>query len=800
MVRALAAQCAREPPAKWKSPDAQSARWPSARLGSAPCQKVPKLATNVGAIMSFGQWLRASRKERGLSIAALAKATHYSPGYLSRVESGKRPATAELAQACDKALAMNGDLVALVTARDDPPSRAAPMQLPPSASLFAGRGEELRLLDELLAESGLEQLAPRVVICAVEGMGGVGKSALVVHWAHRARDRFSDGVLFADLLGYDPRLPPAAPDEILDGFLRALGQDPAAVEPPGQQRSAQFRTLVAGKSVLLVLDNARTSEQVRPLLPGTGTCMVVVTSRDRLTGLCVRDGARSVALDELTTPEALELLRTVVGAQRVSAEEDAARQLCRACGHLPLALRIVADQNAARPHLTIGELAGQLADERSRLDALAAHDDESTAVRATFSWSYDNLPGPQARAFRLLALHPGDWFCAQAAAELLDEDQAGTQRLLESLASRHLLQPLAAGRYRFHDLLRAYATECLARHEDAADQQSAWRRLASWYLHTAASAGRRLVPSRRPNSLSLPPAECRTPLVLDDYASALEWCEAERANLMAVIRQAGRSGPLGTAAALVHELWGFFYLRRHVADWRAAGEVAVDAALRLGNQVLLADALSGLGSALSAGGDAERARVKRHEALAAYRAIGDDHGAATQLNNIGDSLMAAGRHREALDYFRQALPMQVSADPSWDHGITMANLGEAYLALGEPDEAAAHLKGALGELRGPDTGWVVAIVLTHLGKLAAEQGRPDEAIGHFSEARDMNRQVGNEWGMANTLTALGEVLSDNDREEEARDAWTKALAIYERLGDAQAAAVRTLLAARRTRA
>jgi tetratricopeptide (TPR) repeat protein/transcriptional regulator with XRE-family HTH domain len=747
--------------------------------------------------MSFGQRLRASRKERGLSIATLAKATHYSPGYLSRVESGKRPPTAELARACDKALAMNGELLALATAPGDPPPRAVPMQLPPPVSLFAGRGEELRLLDEMLAEAGPEQAAPRVVISAVEGMGGVGKSALAVHWAHRARDRFPDGVLFADLLGYDPRLPPAVPDEILDGFLRALGQDPAAIEPPGQQRSAQFRTLLAGRAVLLVLDNARTSEQVRPLLPGTGTAMVIVTSRDRLTGLHVRDGARSIALDELTTAEALDLLRAVAGGQRVDAEDDAARQLCRACGHLPLALRIVADQIAARPHLTIGELAGQLADERGRLDALAAHDDESTAVRATFSWSYVNLPGPQARAFRLLASHPGDWFSGQAAAEILDEDQAGTQRLLESLASRHLLQPLAAGRHRFHDLLRAYATECLARNADPAERESAWHRLASWYLHTAAGAGRRLAPSRRRrDSMSLPAPECRAPLALDDYASALQWCEAERANLMAVIRQAGQAGPPETAAALARELWGFFYLRRHVADWRAAGEVAVGAALRLENQALLADALSGLGSALSAGGDAGPARVKRHEALAAYRAIGDDHGAATQLNNIGDSLMAAGRHREALDYFRQALPMQAGAGPSWAHGITRANLGEAHLALSQPDEAAGHLKDALRELRGTDTGWVVAIVLTHLGQLAADQGRPDEAIGHLSEARDMHHQVGNEWGMANTLTALGKVLSDNHREEEARDAWTGALAIYERLGDAQAAAVRTLLAPR----
>jgi hypothetical protein len=337
---------------------------------------------------------------------------------------------------------------------------------------FTGREEELIELDRLLAtteHAGSTWEPTAVVIAAVSGTAGVGKTALAVRWAHRARSRFPDGQLYVDLRGYDPEQPVSAADA-LGGFLAALGVAAHEIPPAVDDRAARYRTEITGRRMLVMLDNAATVDQVRPLLPGAASCFVLVTSRDSLAGLIARHGAHRIELDLLPLPDAVTLLRTLLG-RRVLAEPAAAATLAEQCARLPLALRVAAELAASRPAASLGQIVADLADHRHRLDLLDAGGDRHTAVRTVFSWSYRHLPAQAARAFRLLGLYPGSDLDPQAAAALTDTSVDGARQLLDLLARAHLIQPARrhasdTSRYGMHDLLRAYATQ-LSSPEDA---------------------------------------------------------------------------------------------------------------------------------------------------------------------------------------------------------------------------------------------------------------------------------------------------------------------------------------------
>jgi DNA-binding SARP family transcriptional activator len=443
-----------------------------------------------------------------------------------------------------------GELHQQILAGDSPPARqpaatvpaahVIPRQLPPDVSHFTGRAAELDRLDALLGTSGTGMPAT-VVITAINGTPGVGKTSLAIRWAHQMASRFPDGQLYASLRGH-AAVGPADPLNVLARFLRDLGIAPGRIPGDLDEAAALYRSLLDGRRVLIVLDNAASSGQVRPLLPGAPDCAVIVTSRSRLPGLGARDGAAQVTLAPFLPDEAAMLLRRILGAQRADAEPSAVAAIATKCAFLPLALRIAAERAIARPRQTLAALAAQLAAARDRLDVLAADDDPATSVRTVFSWSYQALPAGTARMFRLLGLHPGPDIAIPAAAALAATGTAEAQRLLEALVGVHLLEEATAGRYRFHDLLRAYAAERAATDESPADRAAAHRRVLTWYLHTADTAGGLLAPGRRRVPLDPPSPQCR-PLALTGYEQALEWCDAEHAGVVACVRSAGSRSP-----------------------------------------------------------------------------------------------------------------------------------------------------------------------------------------------------------------------------------------------------------------
>jgi hypothetical protein len=434
------------------------------------------------------------------------------------------------------------------------PMLPVPRQLPRAVRAFVGRDEELAALTRLLDDP---DRGATVVISAVTGTAGVGKTALAVHWAHQVRERFPGGELYVNLRGYGAGQPVTS-EQALDAVLRGLGM-PGETIPPGlDAKAAAYRSLLTGRRVLVVLDNAADAEQVRPLLPGSPGCVTVVTSRSRLAGLVAGDGAHPVNLDRLAEADALRLVRQIIGAGRGEAEPAAAVDIVRWCARLPLALRIAAERAAARTHVALAEVAADLADERRRLDVLDTGD-ASTAVRTVFSWSYRALPADLARVFRLLGLHPGPDICVEAVAALIDTTPAAAKRFLDRLIGLHLLEETTDGHFRLHDLLRSYAAEAALDEETDRDRDAAERRILGWYLH-AVHDGKKIL---YPQSLDLlqPVAHLTYwPPTFTSVGQAMEWVDREHVNLAELTHQAAKAGHHDLAwriPVLVHRSTGY---------------------------------------------------------------------------------------------------------------------------------------------------------------------------------------------------------------------------------------------------
>jgi DNA-binding SARP family transcriptional activator len=432
------------------------------------------------------------------------------------------------------------------------PEPIIPRELPAPVAHFAGRAAELARLTALLDQPA-GQPPGALVISAIGGTGGVGKTALAVHWAHQVAGRFPDGQLYVNLRGYDPGQPVAATD-VLARFLRALGIPGKDIPPGEDERAARYRSRLADKHMLIVLDNASSAGQVRPLLPGTPLCAVVVTSRDALAGLVARDGAVRLDLDLLPPQEAVGLLRTLIGA-RVDAEPETAALLAEQCSRLPLALRVAAVLADARSDAPLARLVGELADQQKRLSLLDAGGDPRTSVLAVFSWSYRRLDARAARAFRLIGLHPGADFGHHAVAALTSGTLAESRGVLDLLARAHLIQQAGPGRYGMHDLLRAYARELAAALDDE-DGHAALTRLLDYYLHSAAAAADTLYPAERHRGPRIPPATTLAPPVTEPTA-AQAWLDAERANLVAVTAHAAGHGWSAHATRLAATLFRY---------------------------------------------------------------------------------------------------------------------------------------------------------------------------------------------------------------------------------------------------
>lgn len=515
----------------------------------------------LGVRPSFGSRLHAYRTGRGTSLQALADLVHYSKGHLSKIENGEKPASAQLARSCDEVLGAGNELVLAHRRAEEDRPRARPQrpaQLPMAPVPFVGRAGQLAALDaayDRLHTRGGE--AAGVVV--VDGMAGVGKTALMLQWAHRAAERFPGGILFYDLL---PRGVPVSSAQVPAGFLQALGVRADDLPHGTAERAALYRTLLARRRVLVVLDNAVSAGQVRPQLPGSPGSMVLVGSRDRLPGLIARDGATRVPLTPLSTGESCELLRQVAGRRQAAVGPARTAEVVGRCGRLPLALRIAAET------LPTGEdgRAHWSADAGAWLDLLSAGGDEVASVRAAFERSYRALEEEAARAFRLLGAHAEAGISLAAAAVLLDTDEAGAWRLLDALYQVHLTDQPTPGRYRVHCLLRAYAAELAAEDRQVSEEGS--RRLLEWYRRTAQEALRTLLGADREEAAGAT-AEAGGPDGTAPLEQAWRWCEAEESNLRLAVEQADRLD-MGVQSAELSDVTALLDLLRH-GEYRAPG-------------------------------------------------------------------------------------------------------------------------------------------------------------------------------------------------------------------------------------
>ncbi|MGN9908889.1 tetratricopeptide repeat protein [Phytohabitans sp. LJ34] len=688
------------------------------------------------------------------------------------------------------------------------PPRAVPTQLPADVPAFTGRGDEVAQVDALLA-GDLEPTA--VVITAVSGTPGVGKTALAVRCAHRSAGRFPDGQLYLNLRGYDPDQP-VSPEDALARFLGALGVAGADIPLEVDERAAIYRTRIAGRRMLIVLDNAATVEQVRPLLPGTPTCAVLVTSRDSLAGLVAVHGAHRISLDPLPTGDAIALLRRLIGT-RVDTEAGAAATLIEQCARLPLALRVAAEMAVSRPTAALSELVAELADRQQRLHLLNAGGDPRAAVTAVFSWSVRHLPPDAAAAFALLGLHPGGDFDAYAGAALAGTDLDHARRVQGVLARAHLVHPTGPGRCGMHDLLRAYATGL------ADDPRAALGRLFDYYLATAAAAMRPLYPAEAHYRPRIPAAATPVPS-LADPDTARTWLDTELPNLVAVAAHAAAHGWTTHATRLAATLFSYLDSGHHTEALaihaharqaaRSAGDAAGEAHALLGvgtahrrlghygpaiahyEQALAAFRLAGdrhgQARALNGIGIVERrlgqyvpAADHHEQALALFRQTGDEHGQANALNNLGLLRRRLGDYGLAADHHRQALTLYRQTGDQDGEAHTLNNLGLVEQQLGEHRPAAAHHQQALAQFRALGHRDGEASALDNLGIVHTRLGQPEEAIGYFQRALAIVRDIGERGGEAWVLNGLGEASHTAGRAADALTHHTAALSLATQL-------------------
>ncbi|MGW6908005.1 BTAD domain-containing putative transcriptional regulator [Streptomyces sp. NPDC054940] len=658
-------------------------------------------------------------------------------------------------------------------ASSGPRENAVPAELPHDAAGFAGRADELArlhaLLHSVLPPDQEHGAANTVVISAIGGAAGIGKTALAVHWAHQVRDRFPDGQLYVNLHGFDHDRQPLEPGEALELLLRSLGLAASEIPPHHEAQGRVFRTLLAGRRMLVLLDNAASAEQVRPLLPSSPTCCVVVTSRNRLGDLVARDGAHALPLDLLQRDEARALLSRALGADRVAADERAVDELIGLCGALPLALRVAAARLAGDPGLRTADLVAEMT-EGNRLEALESDDDANSPLRTAFSVSYGVLAPGARRLFRLLGLFPGAEFTAEAAAALLDAPLPQARRLLGALSAAHLIEPATAGRYRFHDLLREYAQERALAEESAADRDAALERLLIWYLNaTRAAAGTGLFPEL---PAGLRPGERPG---LPSTAEPEQWLDAERANLLAVIHHAGRHGPRPVAWYLTSALFSHFWIHLSRKAWQTTAQAALDAAEAEGDLFGQSAMHSCLAAARWDRGHVRQAMEHAARALDISRKLGWAAGEASGLGLRGFTRWSMARLEAAHDDFSIGLRIFREAGHRYFEGFGMVGLGMACRDLGRLHEATDHLERAVG--LGPElTWWDVGTSLQALGAVYWELGRLTDGLDLLGPEVASRKRAGYRDGQAMMLDAVAKINLELGRHEEGLEQAERAFA------------------------
>ncbi|TMR89726.1 BTAD domain-containing putative transcriptional regulator [Nonomuraea basaltis] len=651
-----------------------------------------------------------------------------------------------------------------------PLSTAPPRQLPADIVHFTGRRAQLEKLRELLAASDGHALRPVLI----GGTGGMGKTALAVHWAHMIQGRFPDGQLYLDLRGFGPGAP-VEPAAALEMLLRALDVAPERLSTELDARSALLRTLLADRRMLILLDNARDEAQVRPLLPGAQS-LVLITSRNQLRGLAAREGAFRITLDAFSPDETHSLLLALLNEECLRAAPQAETELGELCSRLPLALSIAAANLGANPHLSLTDYVSELR-EGNRLAALETGSDQAAAVRATFDLSYTALPDSQRRLFRLLGLLPGTDFTAAATAAVAGCSTAEARRELDRLATYHLIRPHSPGRYTFHDLLRLYAAEHAHSDEPPSELLEAQRRLYDWYLHSVLAAAQLL----HPHWVRLPPPPLTStvrPAAFDSQESAAAWLEAEHANLVAMIRHAHQHGPAEMVWRLTDALRGHFWVSRHLDDWLACAQAALTVAEAEGTRTAQAVIQLSLADAYTHQDRPGEAMEGYARALSLTEEIGWLDCQASALGGLSNAYLRLGHLLEAVEHLDRALELSRQTGRKRGQEAYLNNLANAHHLLGRLELALDHLNQAL-ELT---TNHSTALICT-VGAVHHSLGRLDEAVQYLNEGVLLSRQRGDHGVELEGLVVLAAARRDLGHHAEAFELGGKALVMSHDLGD-----------------
>ncbi|HCU48960.1 MAG TPA: transcriptional regulator, SARP family protein [Micromonosporaceae bacterium] len=724
--------------------------------------------------------LRTWRERALLTQEQLARQTGLGVRTIRRLESQGllRPRTDSVRLLADALKLSHAERSLLVTtARGAQPG--TPRQLPADLPNFTGRADLLRDMDKLLGDHRA------LVTCVLAGTAGVGKTALALHWAHRVADRFMDGQLYVNLRGFDPSGVPTEPGTAIRGFLDALGVQAERIPYEIGAQAALYRSLVAGKRMLVILDNARDEEQVRPLLPGASSCLALVTSRDQLTGLVAGVGALPVVVDLPSTVEARDLLARRLGADRAAAEPASIDEIVMLCARLPLALAVVAAHASTQADLPLTAIAAGLRVGSGRLSALHTSD-AATDARRVFSWSYQRLGATAQTMFRLLGLHPGPDFTVAAAASLMGTGHDEAEPAMRELVRANLLTEHLPGRYTFHDLLRAYAVE------QAPTEDAAIHRLLDHYLHTTQSAALLISATRKPIPLD-PPRHGVTPERPAGDREAMAWLKAEHRVLLAIIEQAAGAGLHAHVWGLAQSLTTFFHRQGLWQDLATAQQTALEVAQRAGDVPRQAAAHRGLGSYAIRLGLHDMAQTHLTRALALCEELADDSGQAYVHQNLAWICDKQGDTRAALGHALAALQLQQRGGSAGGEANALNAVGWYRIRLGDYSRAvsdcqkALALQQELGNRSGQGGAWdSLGYAYHHIGDYA-------KAVECFYRACDLLRALGDRFGEADTLGRLGDTHQAGGNPHSAVAVWQSALEILEELGHPDAEKIRMKL-------
>jgi tetratricopeptide (TPR) repeat protein/transcriptional regulator with XRE-family HTH domain len=735
-------------------------------------------------LSSFGAEVRLRRQRLGLSQDDLAGRANVDVKTLRSIENGRRtprPSTVRLLAAVLTTDEAERERFCETAGRPaaQPP---VPAQLPADVRGFTGRAAHLRTLDTLV-----QTPIGQPVVAAIGGTAGVGKTALAVHWAHRVADRFPDGQLYVNLRGFAPGDRPVPATEAVRDFLDALGVPPMRVPAGPDAQVALYRSLLAGRKMLILLDNARDTDQVRPLLPGSGGCLVLITSRRMLTPLVALEGANPVDVGLLTADESVALLGRRLGPERIVAEPYATDTIVQRCAGLPLALAIVAARAASHPHLPLATLAGELT-EVTGLDALSGGD-LSTDLRAVFSWSLRVVSAPAARLFRLASLHPGPELSRSAAASIVALTPREARSLLSELVAANLFVEPTTGRYSCHDLLRSYALDLAHGAETDAERAAATRRILDHYLHSAAYNASILDPHRRRTPLEAA-APGTTVARSRDSRQALVWFTAEHRAMLATACHAEASGLDRNAYQLVDSLFTYLQRQALLAERLVAGRIAVASAARMADPAAQAKAHRQLGGAYVALGRPAEAHAELQRALGFAAQADDLSGQAMAHFNLAYHWEQQNRHREGLAHAQHALRLYRAAGRRIGEARALNSCAWQQIHLDDPEGALANAKQALAlfeELENPDG---QAAGLDTIGYAYHRLGRHAEAIRCFERTLALLSNLGEPYNEADTLVHLGEAQTALGDAAGARTSWQRALDILTDLGHPDADQIR----------